>query len=60
MPYIVNLLMLIPSLIAGWFVSKEDPRYWIIALVIALTFMMLSSVVWLYWPELRKWPGKRN
>jgi len=60
MPLIVNLLLLIPSLIAGWFVSKEDPRYWVIALVIALVFLALSIVAAMYLPGTRMWPRNRK
>ncbi|TNE41842.1 MAG: hypothetical protein EP321_09270 [Sphingomonadales bacterium] len=60
MPLIVNLLLLIPSLIAGWFVSKEDPRYWVIALVIALVFLALSIVAAMYIPSMRIWPRNRK
>ena len=55
-----RLLLLVPSIVAGWFVSREDPRYWVIALVVALTFMALSIVAGIYVPDLRLWPAKRK
>ncbi|WP_375188950.1 hypothetical protein [Sphingobium yanoikuyae] len=44
MVWIARLLLFIPSLVAGWFVSQEDPRYWVIALAIGLTFLALGII----------------
>lgn len=45
---IARLLLIVPSLIAGWFVAKDDPAYWVVAFVIALVFIVLTIVFELY------------
>ncbi len=60
MSLIIRLLLLIPSLVTGWFVSREDPRFWIAALAVALMFFALSIIAGLYLPELRLWPFRRK
>ena len=45
---IARLLLIVPSLIAGWFVSKDDLAYWVVAFVIALVFIVLTIVFELY------------
>lgn len=45
---IARLLLLVPSLIAGWFVSEDDVAYWVIAFAIALVFIMLTIVFEFY------------
>ncbi|PZN98576.1 MAG: hypothetical protein DCF30_13960 [Hyphomicrobiales bacterium] len=48
MSLIARLLMIVPSLIAGWFVSEDNVAYWVIAFAIALVFIILSIVFELY------------
>ena len=51
---IARLLLFVPSVIAGWFVSQEDVSYWIIAFAIALVFIVLTIAFELYvHPRLR-------
>lgn len=45
---IARALMIVPSLIAGWFVSTDDVSYWVIALAIALVFIALTIVFEVY------------
>jgi hypothetical protein len=45
---IARLLLIVPSLIAGWFVSTDDVAYWVIAFAIALVFIVLTIVFELY------------
>ncbi len=52
MAWLARLLLLIPAVIAGWFVSREDPRYWVIAMAIGLVFLLLSCVAVFYYPRL--------
>ena len=59
MIWLVRLLMFVPSLIAGWFVSREEPRFWIVSLTVALVFLVLTAVVGLYVPRFRLW-GRKN
>lgn len=59
MLWLARLFLFVPSLVAGWFVSREDPRFWVVAMVIALTFLAMSIIAGLYFPKLRLWPGKR-
>lgn len=53
MVWIARLLLLIPSVVAGWFVSRADPRFWVVTLAIALVFLALSIVAGIYMPD--KW-----
>ena len=45
---IARLLLIVPSLIAGWFVSKDDVGYWVVAFAIAMVFVVLTIVFELY------------
>ncbi|AMK22967.1 hypothetical protein GG804_18215 [Sphingomonas histidinilytica] len=58
MAWIARLLLLIPALIAGWFVSREDPRFWVVTMVIALVFIALTCILGIYAPGLRMWPRR--
>jgi hypothetical protein len=41
--------------IAGWFVSKDDVSYWVVAFAIALVFIVLTIAFELYvHPRLRQ------
>ncbi|WOF45571.1 hypothetical protein KNJ79_09115 [Sphingopyxis indica] len=60
MAWFARVLLFIPSLIAGWFVAREDARFWVIAMVIALVFLALSCIVGIYAPSLRPWPRERS
>lgn len=60
MAWVARMLLIIPTLIAGWFVSKEDPRFWIVAMAIAFVFLALTCLVGLYVPPLRVWPRRRE
>jgi len=54
---IARLLLIVPSLIAGWFVSEDDVSYWVIAFAIALVFIALTIAFELYvHPRLRRGP----
>lgn len=45
---LARLLLIVPSLIAGWFVSADDVSYWIVAFAIALVFVALTIVFEIY------------
>jgi hypothetical protein len=60
MSSIARLLLLVPSLIAGWFIAKQDVRFWIITCLIGLIFLALTCVAGMYVPALRIWPQKRT
>lgn len=45
---IARLLLIVPSLIAGWFVSKDNVAYWIVAFAIGLVFIALTIVFEIY------------
>jgi hypothetical protein len=48
-------LLIVPSVIAGWFVSKDDVSYWVVAFAIALVFIVLTIAFELYvHPRLRQ------
>lgn len=48
MQLLARLLLIVPSLIAGWFVSKDDVAYWVVAFAIALVFIALTIAFELY------------
>ncbi len=55
MQLLARLLMIVPSIIAGWFVSKDDVSYWVVAFAIALVFIVLTIAFELYvHPRLRR------
>ncbi len=58
--FLARIALFIPALIAGWFVAQDDPRYWVIAFVIALIFMASGIAVWLYLPRLGPWLKSRK
>jgi len=41
-------------------VSQEDPRYWVIALAIGLTFLALGIIAAIYIPILHPWPRRKQ
>jgi hypothetical protein len=45
---LARLLLIVPSVIAGWFVSRDDVSYWVVAFVIALVFIVLTIAFELY------------
>ncbi len=45
---LARLFMIVPSVIAGWFVSKDDVSYWVVAFAIALVFIVLTIAFELY------------
>ncbi|KRE03639.1 hypothetical protein ASE61_08265 [Bosea sp. Root670] len=52
---LARLFMIVPSVIAGWFVSKDDVSYWVVAFAIALVFIVLTIAFELYvHPRLRQ------
>ena len=51
MLWIARALLWIPSLLAGWFVSRSDPRFWVMTLAIALAFLALAALAGFYGPE---------
>jgi len=58
--WLARLLLAIPAIVAGWFVSREDPRFWVIAMVVALVFLALSCITGLYAPHLTIFGGSRK
>lgn len=52
---LARLFLIVPSVIAGWFVSKDDVSYWVVAFAIALVFIVLTIAFELYvHPRLRR------
>ncbi|KPF63496.1 hypothetical protein IP69_19130 [Bosea sp. AAP35] len=45
---VARALLIVPSLIAGWFVSEDDVAYWVVAFAIALVFIILTIAFELY------------
>ena len=45
---LARALLIVPSLIAGWFVANDDVAYWVIAFVIGLVFLALTIAFELY------------
>jgi len=58
MQLLARLLLIVPLIIAGWFVPKDDVSYWVVAFVIALVFIVLTIAFELYvHPWLRRRRG---
>ncbi|EGD60947.1 hypothetical protein Y88_3451 [Novosphingobium nitrogenifigens DSM 19370] len=55
MVWIARLLLLIPALIAGRFISQDDPKYWIASFGIFLVLMVLMILFNMY-----IYPGKER
>lgn len=51
MAWLARLLLLVPAIVAGWFVSREDPRFWVVAMVVALVFLALFCIAAIYAPR---------
>ncbi|AOH82633.1 hypothetical protein AWL63_00160 [Sphingomonas panacis] len=51
MVWVARIVLFVPALIAGWFVSRDDASYWVIALAIALVFIALTAVAGMYFPR---------
>lgn len=51
MAWLVRVLMLIPAVVAGWFVARDDARFSAVALTIALVFLVLFCAVCAYMPR---------
>ena len=52
---LARLLLIVPSLIAGWFVAEDDVAYWVVAFATALVFIVLTIAFELYvHPRLRR------
>ena len=61
MQLLARLLLIVPSVIAGWFVSKDDTAYWVIAFAIAMVFVVLTIAFEIYLvPWLRRRDGRRE
>lgn len=60
MAWLARLFLMIPAMITGWFVSREDPRFWVIAMVVALVFLALSCVAAIYCPQLSIFARRRG
>ena len=56
---LARLFLIVPSVIAGWFVAKDDVSYWVVAFAIALVFIALTIAFELYvhpWLRQRRGP----
>lgn len=53
--WLARLFLLIPAIVAGWFVSREDPRFWVVSMAIGLTFLALSAIAAFYLPRIPWW-----
>lgn len=60
MALLARLLLFVPAIVAGWFVAREDGRFWVVAFAVALVFMVVSILASLYVPNLRIRGGKRD
>lgn len=60
MAWLARILLLVPAIVAGWFVSREDPRFWVIAMAIALVFLVLSCVAFMYVPDFSVFSHRRG
>lgn len=59
MAWLARLLLMLPAIVAGWFVAREDPRFWVVAFVVALVFLALSCIAAIYVPQLSIFSRRR-
>lgn len=52
MLWLARLFLLVPALVTGLFVSREDARFWVVTFVVALVFMATSMIASIYLPGL--------
>lgn len=48
MQLLARLFLIVPSIIAGWFVSKDDAAFWVVAFAIAMVFVAMTVAFELY------------
>lgn len=60
MSWLARLVLFVPAIIAGWFVSRQDPRFWVFAMAIALVMFAMTIMMFMYLPSARKARGKRR
>lgn len=53
MAMLARLLLFVPAIVAGWFVARDDGRFWVVAFVVAMVFMVVSILASIYMPSLR-------
>jgi len=58
--WLARLLLMLPAIVAGLFVAREDPRFWVVALVVALVFLALTCVAAIYFPQLSIFSRRRS
>jgi hypothetical protein len=58
MTSLARIMLFVPALVAGWFVSKDDPRFWVVAMVVALLFLAMTCVLAIYFPALRPFAAR--
>lgn len=58
MTWLARIILFVPALVAGWFVSREDPRFWVVAMVVALVFLALTCILAIYVPTLRAFAAR--
>ncbi|WP_294444506.1 hypothetical protein [uncultured Sphingomonas sp.] len=60
MAWLARLFLLVPAIVAGWFVSREDPKFWVVAMVVALVFLALFCIAVIYAPTGATFPRRRG
>ena len=48
MRWLATMLLFLPALVAGWFVPRDDARFWVVSFVIGLVFLLMLCVAVLY------------
>ncbi|KTC90277.1 hypothetical protein OQJ18_04655 [Fluoribacter dumoffii] len=51
---LLRLLLVISGSIAGWFIARDELKFPIIQMVIAVILFTLVIVIIAFWPELKK------
>ena len=58
--WIVRFVMLIASIITGWFVARDTPSIDVIEMVVSLLLIIFFLAVGAFWPYLVAWFGERR
>lgn len=55
MPFIVNGLLFLGGIIAGWFVTTDADHYVIISFVAAMLFLVVGVALGAFWRPIIRW-----
>lgn len=53
MTWVVRAVLFVSGIVAGWFIPRDRIGYDIVQFVVAILFLLLVSLIVLYYPRLR-------